>query len=291
LIRLSTFENRKFETIKNISQETFDEIQLDSEILKVTYTQFVIFKNLQINGTEYSKFLDKISNLHIGTVDIKKIHSQELLFQANRVILNLLSSFKFYIDNGEAHLKRKYGKDSDVSKEFRKLTSNEFDNVFAYRFLIKLRNYSLHLGFPLQGLELKAEKNIETPIKTTGSLQLSIDIDLIKKEKNLLGKIVYDDIKNLKEDIDLKPLIVDISLSILKIQKFVFTKQKDEIENAISNLETFAGKYKTETNDIKVFNNLKRNGDVIEFNAYHIPFEIITEFKRYIKTTHNKKMS
>lgn len=283
MIRLSTFENRKFDTIKNISQETFDEIQLDSEIIKVAYTQFVIFKNLQMNGNEYSEFLEKISDLHIGTVDIKKAHSQELLFQANRVILNLLSSFKFFLDNGEAHLKRKYGKDSEESKEFRELTSNEFDNVFAYRFLIKLRNYSLHLGFPLQGLELKAEKNIETPVKTTGSLQLSIDLDLIKKEKSLLGKIVYDDIKNLEEDIDLKPLIVDLSTSILKIQKFIFTKQKEEIENAISNLETFAGKYKTKTNDIKVFNNLERNGNEVTFNAYHIPFEIITEFKRYIK--------
>lgn len=283
MIRLSTFENRKFDTIKNISQEIFDEIQLDSEIIKVAYTQFVIFKNLQMNGNEYSEFLEKISDLHIGTVDIKKAHSQELLFQANRVILNLLSSFKFFLDNGEAYLKRKYGKDSDESKEFRELTSNEFDNVFAYRFLIKLRNYSLHLGFPLQGLELKAEKNIETPLNTTGSLQLSIDLDLIKKEKSLLGKIVYDDIKNLEEDIDLKPLIVDLSSSILKIQKFIFSKQKEEIENAISNLVTFAGKYKTKTNDIKVFNNLKRNGNEVTFNAYHIPFEIITEFKRYIK--------
>nr|BFF37522.1 hypothetical protein BACT7_23840 [Tenacibaculum mesophilum] len=283
MIRLSTFENRKFETIKNISQETFDKIRVDSEILKTAYTQFVIFKNVQINGAEYSEFLDKISDLHIGTVDIKIAHSQELLFQANRVILNLLSSFKFFIDNGEVHLKRKYGKDSEIAKEFRKLTSNEFDNVFAYRFLIKLRNYSLHLGFPLQGLELKAEKNIQTPIKTTGSLQLSIDIDLIKKEKSLLGKIVYDDIKNLEEDIDLKPLIAELSSSILKIQKFIFTKQKEEIENAISNLETYAGKYKTKTNDIKVFNNLERNGNEVTFNAYHIPFEIIFEFKKYIK--------
>lgn len=217
MIRLSTFENRKFDSIKNINQETFDEIQLDSEIIKVAYTQFVIFKNLQMNGNEYSEFLEKISDLHIGTVDIKKAHSQELLFLANRVILNLLSSFKFFLENGEVHLKRKYGKDSVESKEYSELTSKEFDNVFAYRFLIKLRNYSLHLGFPLQGLELKAEKNIETPLKTTGSLQLSIDLDLIKKEKSLLGKIVYDDIKNLEEDIDLKPLIVDLSSSILKI--------------------------------------------------------------------------
>lgn len=283
MIRLSTFENRKFETIKNISQETFDEIKNDSEIIKVAYTQFVIFKNLQINGTEYSKFLESISDLHIGTVDIKKLHSQELLFHANRIILNLLSSFKFFIDNGEAHLKRKFGKDSSIAKEYIELTRNEFDNVFAYRFLSKLRNYSLHLGFPLQGLELKAEKNIEIPEKTTGSLQLAIDIDLIKKEKDLLGKIVYNDIKDKKEDIDLKPLIVDLSKSILKFQKFIFLKQKEDIEYSISNLETFAGKYKTEFNEIKVFNNLKHNGNTIEFNAYHIPFEIITEFKKYIK--------
>lgn len=283
MIRLSTFEDRTFETIKNISQETFEEIKLDSEIIKFAYTQFVVFKNLQLNGNEYTDFLNQISDLNLVAVDIRVASSQELLLQANRVILNLLLSFKFFIDNAESYLKRKYGKESDIAKKFIVLTNKEFDDKFSYRFLSKLRNYSIHLGFPLRSLQILAEKNLDTPENMIGSLQLKIDIDLIKKERALLGSIVFNEIKDLKNDIDLKPLIVELSETIHKFQKHIFSIQMDEIQTAISNIEFFAGRYKSQTNEIKVFNNLKENGEVVEFNAYHIPFEIITEFNQYLK--------
>lgn len=184
MIQLSTFENRRFENIKEIDQECFDKLREDSEILKTIYTQFVVFKNLQLNLKDYSSFLAKITDISTDRADLKIIHHPDLLLKANQVILNFLSSFKFFLDNGESYLKRKYGKNSDEASSFIKLTRQEFDNCFAYRFLIKLRNYSIHLGFPLQGLMLEAEKFIDVPGETLGSIQLLIDIDLIKKEKN-----------------------------------------------------------------------------------------------------------
>ena len=283
MIRLSTFEDRAFETVKNISQESFDELKLDSEIIKHAYTQFVVFKNIQLNGAEYDNFLNEISDLNLGEVNIKIASSQELLLQANRVILNLLLSFKFFIDNAESYLKRKYGKESDIPKGFITLTNQEFDDKFSYRFLSKIRNYSIHLGFPLRSLQIIAEKKLDTPENMIGSLQLKIDIDLIRKEKSLLGSIVFNEIKHLKDDIDLKPLIVELSNTIHKFQKYIFSNQLEEIENAISNIEYFAGNNKTPSNEIKVFNNLKENGNVVNFNAYHVPFEIIEEFNQYIK--------
>lgn len=283
MIRLSTFEDRAFETVKNISQESFDELKLDSEIIKHAYTQFVVFKNIQLNGAEYDNFLNEISDLNLGEVNIKIASSQELLLQANRVILNLLLSFKFFIDNAESYLKRKYGKESDIPKGFIALTNQEFDDKFSYRFLSKIRNYSIHLGFPLRSLQIIAEKKLDTPENMIGSLQLKIDIDLIRKEKSLLGSIVFNEIKHLKDDIDLKPLIVELSNTIHKFQKYIFSNQLEEIENAISNIEYFAGNNKTPSNEIKVFNNLKENGNVVNFNAYHVPFEIIEEFNQYIK--------
>lgn len=288
MIKISTFENRKFEDVKEISQEYFDKLREDSEILKHVYTQFVIFKNLQLNLNDYSTFLDKITDISTDRANLKILHHPDLLLKANQVILNFLSSFKFFLDNGESYLKRKYGKHSNEASSFLKLTSQEFDNCFAYRFLIKLRNYSIHLGFPLQGLMLKAEKFIDVPGKTLGSIQLLIDIDLMKKEKNLLGSIVYKDINVLTENIDLKPLIYDVSISIINIQEHVINIQKEQILKAISNLEEQVGKHKTESNTIKVMNSFKKTGKTLTFNAYHIPFEIMDELKNYMKTGANK---
>lgn len=280
MIRLSTFENRQFETIKDISQESFDALILDSELLKKSHNQFVIFKYLQLNLTEYSNLLRKISNLPNGIVDIKKITSPELLLETNRIVLNVLSSFKFFLDNGESFLKRKYGKDSIIARGFIQLTRKIHGESFSYRFLSKLRNYSIHLGFPFQGLEFRTEKNKENPEKAIGSLQLLIDINLIKKEKSLFGS-VHKEFSDLNNDIDIKPLIRNLSISILEIQDYIYNVQKEEIENSIENIETFTGDFKTNDNEIKVFNSLKRDGEKITFNAYHVPFEIISDFKIY----------
>jgi len=110
LIKISTFENRKFEDVKEINQEYFDKLRQDSQILKHVYTQFVIFKNLQLNLNDYTSFLDKITDISTDRADLKILHHADLLLKANQVILNFLSSFKFFLDNGESYLKRKYGK-------------------------------------------------------------------------------------------------------------------------------------------------------------------------------------
>ncbi len=286
MIRLSTFENRKLETIKNISQKSFDELISDSELIKNSYNQFVIFKYLQLNINEYSNHLEKISNLQNAIVNIKKVTSPELLLETNKIVLNLLTSFKFFLDNADSYLKRKYGKNSIIVTEFIQLTRKIHGESFAYRFLSKLRNYSIHLGFPFQGLEFKTEYNKDNPEKMIGSLQLLIDIDLIKKEKSLFGS-VHKEFSDLDEDIDIKPLIKDLSISILEIQEYIYNVQKEEIENSIENIDTFCGEYKTKDNEIKVFNNLTRDGEIIRFNAYHVPFENISDFKLYKKTGAN----
>jgi hypothetical protein len=105
----------------------------------------------------------------------------------------------------------------------------------------------------------------------------------MKKEKVLFGKIVTQDLENLSGDLDLIPLITELSHHIMTIQKYIYNSQKEELEEAIENIECFIENKKTEKNQIKVYNLTERNGKAVTMNVYDVPCEIISEFKSTTK--------
>lgn len=280
MIKLSTLEKNKLETIRIISESSFESLQEDCKRLNESHKQLVVFKYLQLNINDYSNFIKKTSKLPVAQLDIRTITNSSLLLETNKLILNLLSSFKFFLDNAETFLKRKYGKNSEIVNDYLILLSKHYDNSFAYRFLSKLRDYSIHIGFPLQGLSFQAEKNEEFPEKMIGEIQLLIDIELIKKEKSTFRGI-HKEIMKIEDNVDIRPLIYDLSKSILNIQKYVYSVQKIEIEEVIENIETFVGDYKTKENDIKVFYNINNEEKTTKLGIYDIPFDKISDFKEY----------
>ncbi|WP_147275721.1 hypothetical protein [Adhaeribacter pallidiroseus] len=255
----------------------------DGKVIKDSHTQFVVFKYLQLNINEYSEFLRELSNVPVTNIDIKIITDNVLIMEANRIVLNLLSSFKFFLDNAQTFLKRKYGKNSKIVNDFIDLTKQHYDASFAYRFLSKLRNYSLHLGFPIDGLHFQAEPNNKNPEKMIGDFAILINIETMLNEKDLFGS-VYKELLELQEDIDIRPLIKDLSISIIDIQKFIYKIQQEELEEAISNIETFAGEFKTSENDITVFSDYAESDNVINFKVYTLPFDLIEDFNTYRKS-------
>lgn len=277
IIRLSTFENSSFKTIKDITDEEFDALKQDSEIIKSSYTQFVVFKYLQLNLEDYSFFLSKITNVPLSNIEMNIFTNVDFILEANKYVLNVLISFKFFIDNTETFLKRTYGKDSEIVSDFKTLLSKHYDDHFAYRFLSRLRNFSVHLGFPLTSVAF----NITTPkhqIKNQrGNFKLDVDIRILKKEKDLFGNM-HKEICEMEDDIDLIPLIYSLSKSILEIQEYIYTVQKTELMKCIENILPLKI-YKTEENQIKVFYDLTRNGENITFHTYDIPFDIIEELQ------------
>ena len=283
MIRLSTFENNSFEPFKTINEETFELLKSDCSILKDAYTQFVVFKNLQLNLKDYFDFIEKWSNVPADRMDFSISTNIHFVMFANKLILNSLMSFKFFLDNAEFYLKRKYGKQSSEATGFVLLTNKIYDNSFAYRFLYKLRNYSVHLGFPLEVINFDIKFNRENPEKSEHTAKLFLNKELLLKEKDLFGAKVYKEIKDYGNELDLIPLIDELSHHIMEFQKFVYRKQKDELTNSIENIELFTENKKTETNQIKVYYNYKKKGKKISFNVYDIPFEILVEYKKTYK--------
>lgn len=282
MIKLSTFEKNKLETIREISASSFENLKKDCELINKSHKQLVVFKYLQINIKEYSNFIKKISELYVVEIDIRILTSESLLLETNRLVLNYISSFKFFLDNGKVFLIRKYGKDSHIVENYLKLCSKHYDENFAYRLLTNLRDYSTHIGFPLTGLGFKTEKNVKNPEKMVGEIQLLVDITTIKNEKKTF-RGVYKELIDFTDDIDLKPLFYELFQSILDIQEYIYSVQIEEIEQAINNIQLFVGDFKTNENDIKVFHSIQRENNEIELGIYNVPFDKIKDFVQYKK--------
>jgi hypothetical protein len=277
---LATFENNKFEPIREITLEEYNIIIEHGDLIKAAHSQLVIFKYLQLNIKEYSKFVNKLSSLPITQIDIRKITSQSMLLEANRNILNVLTSFVFFLDNAKTYLKRRYRDNEKIMLEFEKLKSYHYDSSFAYRFLTKLRNYSIHMGFPLIGLGFNVDEIKDNPEEMVGDVLLYANIEALKKEKKLFGGM-YNEILALNEDVDLRPLIKDLSKSIIEIQKFIHLIQMKFVETSIEYINNITRDFKSDTNEIKLYYVCNRTNDDAEILVYDVPWEMINDFKSY----------
>lgn len=277
---LATFENNKFDPIREITLEEYNIIVEHGDLIKTVHSQLEIFKYLQLNIKEYSMFVNKLSSLPITQIDIRKITSQSMLLEANRKVLNVLTSFVFFLDNAKTYLKRRYRDNEKIILEFEKLKSYHYDNSFAYRFLTKLRNYSIHMGFPLIGLGFNVDQIKDNPEEMVGDVLLYTNIEALKKEKKLFGGM-HNEILALNEDIDLRPLIKDLSKSIIEIQKYIHLVQMKVVETSIEYVNNITRDFKTDTNEIKLYYVFNRINDDAEIIVYDVPCEMINDFKSY----------
>lgn len=132
---IGEFSNR--EQLIEISNQISD-IQQEFNKLKVMYKIFI---------SDVFDFLKLSSELEEKE---KKIDE----FDVNRFMMHLLSSGKLFVDFAENQIKIKHKQEFE---KFHKLTSQQYDNSFAYRFCYNLRNFSQHVGIPISALHKKQD--------------------------------------------------------------------------------------------------------------------------------------
>lgn len=109
---------------------------------------------------ELLKFvIEEYGRFQLGLVDVGRAmadepnllnqsHLRALTFKTNSLMLGFLGSVRTFLDHAGTSISRRYGKGSEEFLYFKALTAYQFDNVFSYRFLYKLRNYTQHCGMP-----------------------------------------------------------------------------------------------------------------------------------------------
>jgi len=253
--------------IRTLSRVEFEKISNEISQLKKFQTEEQLFRIIEFN---YSDLKDKkkyylnqfIVNRNPNTSEF----SQYL--DLNRLILNLLSSIRTYLDHTETRLKRNYGEVSEEFKLFKKLSAESFDNHFAYRFLAKLRNYSQHCGLPAGSISLTDNLNGQ-------DLHLYLHRDNLLKNFDSWGALVKPDLQAQKNEFDIFPLI-DNKISLLKdINTKISEKILKELKNEGKNLLRLI--IETQKNNIGIPCILKVSGNInnptMQMNWF--PYEII----------------
>jgi len=140
--------------------------------------------------------LFSITDQELKTLSLNSEYTWEQLenvtLEVNRNLLNYLTSQNTYLDHARFYLSRTFGKESQQLKSFDKKTTELFDNHFAYRFLYKMRNFTVHCGFSLCSITIrKSTKNV-TFIPKFMISELKDGFDW--------GKIVKQDLSEIKDD-------------------------------------------------------------------------------------------
>lgn len=132
----------------HIKEEDFTDCTIALTKISQFYADIQLYKIILINFSEYNSIIDYYKNLPYQKL-MALIFARIAILDINRVLLNLLSSVRMYLDHTETTTHRKYGDTSPIYTNFRRACSDAYDNQFSYRFLYKLRNYAQHCGSPL----------------------------------------------------------------------------------------------------------------------------------------------
>ncbi|CQR56540.1 hypothetical protein [Paenibacillus riograndensis] len=95
---------------------------------------------LNRNGNEFLLYSS-------GAKDYQGADEKVAYLEANRLLINYLAAVSMFIDYGEKYNSKYFGKER--MKKFQEKTSVFYDNHISYRFIVLMRNYVLHFGFPL----------------------------------------------------------------------------------------------------------------------------------------------
>jgi hypothetical protein len=215
---LSIYKEFEFKEIRTLSQSDFE--KYSEYIVKLIFLKNDenLFKIVDLNYVDFVLKIECITNQY-SEGDINTEDQQYLHLEVNRLILNLLSSIRTYLNHTETKLKREYGVESDEFKMFKIETSRAYDENFAYRFLYKLRNFSQHCGLPAGSVKLSSfnENGLAKYI-----LQLSIQRDDLLSKFDW-GNPITDDLRQQEEFFDI--------LNLLKINYNLLEKINEKIKD------------------------------------------------------------
>ena len=162
-------------------------------------------------------------------------YKEEAYVEFNRCLINFIASFKSFVEHCEIRVKSIFGSTSDEVLEFKSYLSNLshlFDNNFSYRFFIKLRDYAIHVGYPIENVLFSkytfnpAGTDCWYEVQTFGSKnKLS--------SSNTFNSRIRGEIVNQEEPFDISLYIFEVYDLIINVfRKFLSVASREFIEPA-----------------------------------------------------------
>ena len=197
---------------------TFDKPTIRDEIniseADYLYCSDILDKFLKLSSAEnlfrvvefnYNELESKLNSYLTKNYQLNFYEFDFLFVDMNRLILNLLSSIRTYLDHTETRLKRDYGDSSEEYLLFKEETSKAYDNSFEYRFLYKLRNYSQHCGLPAGSAEITSFQ--DENLIWRDKMNVFFSRDKLISQYDGWGNLIKKDLLAMPENFDVLSLV------------------------------------------------------------------------------------
>jgi hypothetical protein len=201
IIEISEDGEQKINFKDSIDQSTLEKLKLNISKLEKFRLHSELHSIFLINFIELSRYfeetIDELTKKQVVMLRNNTKDFRHIIRNANRLILNLLSSGRTLTDHQETYLKKEYGKESNEAIRYKTFTSKIFDSFFEYRFIYKLRNYAQHCGFPISHLKFETKNERQNQKRNIyARLNPLFNRDELLKKYDGWGQIVKNDLKN-----------------------------------------------------------------------------------------------
>lgn len=191
------------------------------------------------NFGAYSETMERIEKEYEADHSLNWNRVTDMVIEANRHILNFLTSMKTFLDHTETRMNRNFGKESDRFKAYKAAEHAAFDTHFPYRFVSKLRNYAQHCGMPLGWINAKSD--LTDP--STGKVKHSIDFnfsrdDLLKNFKEW-SRHVEPELREMPEHFPITPHMAKTAECLADINSAVLAQDENELRQHMGVVEVF----------------------------------------------------
>jgi hypothetical protein len=284
-IRLAKlFDNFPNETIsvKFLGSLTIDQFNKFQDAIR-TIEELHSMRRLRdfvvINNNDLIEMLNiGLQNLLSKTVSwnsVKRMDNETIFNNTNRLLLNYLSSIRTFIDHSDTFFYRKFGMKSENYLEFKKMLSFFFENSFAYRFFYKLRNYSQHVGIPLDSFHFTTIYDRDNNL-IKGTIKVAFERDKLLENYDSWG-LVKNDLLKLEQEFDVTPLIFEMTHNINEIERNIEIIYKKELLSAAHFITDLINHLVDNESEIFVAYNFKEDdsGELVNYSSLHIPFDTI----------------
>lgn len=149
LKELAKAEGDSISGIRLVAEDQYELYRLHRDVVAKFSKDYELLKLVL---EEYEQFRRGLVDVGLAIAKepnlINQNHLRSLTFKTNRLMLSFLGAVRTFLDHAQTSISRRYSKESEQFHCFKALTAYQFDNVFSYRFLYKLRNYTQHCGMP-----------------------------------------------------------------------------------------------------------------------------------------------
>lgn len=203
--QLGTVNGTSFHIVRDLSEIEYSKFKLACRKTKQFITDRELMAIVYMNHDEYQAGLASyLSTLIQRPPQISQdtLGMENMSLNINRLLLNLLFSFRTFLDHTETNLKRRHGKDSAEVKLFKETCSKCYDENFSYRFIYRLRNFAQHCSLPIGGIEMKSSKP-SPDAQESHTLEVYFLRNLLLQNFDEWGKQVKSELEAMSERFDI----------------------------------------------------------------------------------------